>query len=68
MDSAFMKVNINMFSNQNIYPTRDISSGVTNQTGKSITYIQKQTTDKIDKEKSFIKILSKKDTSMISKN
>jgi hypothetical protein len=68
MDSAFMKVNINMFSNQNISPTRDISSGITNHTAKSIPYIQKQTTDKIDKEKSFIKILSKKDTSMISKN
>jgi hypothetical protein len=49
MDIAFMAVNMSMFSNQNIYPTRDISSGITYHPVNSTPYIQKQTTDKSDK-------------------
>ncbi len=68
MDIAFMEVNMSTLSNQNIYPTRDISSGITYHPGNSTPYIQKQTTDKSDKEKIFLKLLSKKDKSFTNKN
>ena len=61
---------MSMFANQNVYPTRDNSGlGTIDHTSKmTAQYTQKQPNDKTDKEKSFIKLFSKKDTSMITKN
>lgn len=69
MESEFMKVNMSMVSNQNVYPTRDVSGNISIDHYVKSTPVQKQGNEKGDKEKSFIKLLSnKKDVSMISKN
>ena len=42
MESAFMSVNMSMISNQNIYPTRDVSGVIPiDQSMKSTPYVQK---------------------------